>query len=116
MRWTAAAFVVVTAATLGCATTSNPTELLADSQAATRAADELGAGEHPEAALYLKLAQEQIDAAKVAIKDKKFEEATALLNRAGADAELAMELSKSIEARREADRLSEEVASLRAAP
>lgn len=115
MYWRSTAFVVVVAATMGCATASPPTQLLAESQAATRAADELGATDHPEAALYLKLAQEQIDAAKLLIEEKKYEGAEALLVRAAADAELAMQLSKSIDARTEADRLTQEVASLRGA-
>jgi hypothetical protein len=105
------------AALTACATVQAPTERLAQSQASLRAADELGATEDPQAALYLKLAREQIDAAKVIIDEKdddQYARADALLERAAADAELAMELARSNDARLEADRIMQDVAALRA--
>lgn len=107
--------VVVVAALAGCATTSISTEQLAASEGAARAAEEFGADKHPEAQLYLKLAREQLDEAKALIaKDKDLERVPMLLARAQADADLAIELSRSIEAKDEADRLAKEVAALRA--
>lgn len=106
------ASLVVAAA--GCATTSISTQQLAESEGAARAAEEFGANEHPEAQLYLKLAHEQLNEAKALIEKKKdLERVPMLLERAQADAELALELSRSIEAREEADRLAKEVAALR---
>jgi hypothetical protein len=104
--------VVVTAA-VGCATAPIPSEKLAATEGAARAAEEFGANEHPEAQLYLKLAQEQLDEAKSRIERKDMDRVPALLARAQADAELALELSKSIEAKEEAERLAREVAGLR---
>jgi hypothetical protein len=82
--------IAVAALLAGCA--SAPTKQLGESQAALRAAEEVGAGDHPEAAYHLKLAEDQIAAAKELMdgnrKDKRM--AKRHLQRAELDAELAI--------------------------
>lgn len=78
---------------LGCgASHPPPTQQLADVQSATRAAQELGATGAPQAQLHLKLAEEQMAKAKVAMDDDDNERAARTLERAKADAELAVAL------------------------
>ncbi len=67
-----------------------PTQRMADAQSAERSARELGAYDEPKAQLSLKLAQEQIAQAKVAMNDGENKRADSLLIRAKADAELAV--------------------------
>ncbi len=69
-----------------------PTQQMADAEAATRSASELGAGAEPRAQLHLKLAEEQMAQAKSAMKDDENESAERLLLRAKSDAELAVAL------------------------
>lgn len=79
---------------LGCAGHLPPTQQLADVEAASRSADELGAQQNPKAQLHIKLAQEQMALAKVAMEDDDNERAESLLTRAKADAELAIALTR----------------------
>lgn len=84
---------------LGCGGALPPTQELADAQAASRGALELGAQRHPRAQLHLRLAEEQIEEAKAAMEDEENERAASLLSRARADAELAVALSREESAR-----------------
>ncbi len=88
---------------LGCAGALPPTQQLADAQAASRSALELGAQGNPQAQLHLRLADEQITAAKAAMEEDEHERATSLLFRAKADAELAVALSREETARKQAE-------------
>lgn len=86
---------------LGCAGShSIPTQQLADVESANRSANELGAQNNPKARLYLKLSEEQLEQAKVAMKDDDNESADRLLMRAKADAELAVALTREADATR----------------
>jgi hypothetical protein len=104
------------ALSVACGSASTPTARLADAQSAVRAADEIGAERHPRAALHLKLARDQIAKARGAIAEGEDSEAARLLERAEADAELAVALARHgryrAEARRAADRAAELEASL----
>jgi hypothetical protein len=78
---------------LACAHSTVSPEALSQSEQPARAAEEAGADKVPEAALYLKLAREQIEAAKtMAAKDD--ERAGLMLARARVDAELALALAQ----------------------
>lgn len=80
---------------LGCAGGyPPPTQQMADVQSANRSATELGAQQHPKAELHLKLAEEQLAKAKIAVADDENEIADRLLMRAKADAELAIALTR----------------------
>lgn len=75
---------------------------LTDTQAAIRGAQEVDAGESPEAALHLQYAEEQLDRAR-ALADDEPERANRLLMRAEADAELAIALAEEQELRTDAE-------------
>lgn len=79
---------------VGCASHPAPNDQVASSLAAVRGAEEAGAAQVPEAALHLKLAQEQIDRAKQLIEDDDNKRAEDLAVRAYQDAELALALAR----------------------
>ncbi len=58
-----------------------------------RAAEGAGAPNVPQAALHLKMARDQINDAEALIKDGENDKATLVLDRADADAQLALELT-----------------------
>lgn len=83
--------LTVTAFTAGCASTPLRTEA---STSGIRAAEEVGAAKVPQASLHLQLAREELDKAKrLAANDEK-DQATSMLTRAEADAEIAVALSR----------------------
>jgi len=75
---------------------------MARSEASVRAAQEVGGQNDPQAALHLKLAQEELDQAKQLMNDGDNKRADYVLLRADADAELAVALARSATARVEA--------------
>jgi hypothetical protein len=92
--WAAAgASAVAIMGIAGCASTPVPNAKMASSEAAIRAAQETGSRNVPQAALYLKLAEEQVQTAKKLILDNDNKRAEYVLMRAQADAELAIALS-----------------------
>jgi len=83
------------------------------STSAIRAAEESGASNVPSASLYLQLAKEELENAKVlAAKDDK-EQAESMLSRAQADGELAVALSHGDADKKEAIQAIERVRQLR---
>jgi hypothetical protein len=91
--------------TLGCAGNHPPpTQQMADVQSANRSATELGAQSNPKAQLHLKLAQEQLERAKVAMQQDDNQTAEWLLRRAKADAELAVALTRDASAQTQASK------------
>jgi hypothetical protein len=93
------AILVVLASTIvACA--SAPTAQLGETEAAYRAAQEVGAAKQPDAAYHLKLAEDQIAAAKQLMdgdrKDKR--RARDLLEQAELDAEVAISTAKTADA------------------
>jgi len=97
----------------GCAGNQKvPTEALVDSQVSIRAAEEAGAVQVPDAARHLELAKEQTREARELLDDGKREEAALYLQRAEADAELAVALAREAPARAEAQRAKEQVQAL----
>lgn len=86
-----------------------PADRLASAEAAARSARELGAERDPKAALHLRLADEQIDQAKKLMKDEDNKRADLVLQRAGADAELAVMLAKETAAKAEAEKAQAKV-------
>jgi hypothetical protein len=84
----------------GCASTQNgpivavPSLGAEDSAGAIRAAEEVGAAHSPEAALHLELAKEQFEHSRHLTKADDRPEATRLLLRARADADLSLALTR----------------------
>jgi hypothetical protein len=99
----------------GCATAPVNSDRVVAVEGPIRAAQEMGATKVPEAALELKLAQEQSEQAKQAMKNGEKERADMLLLRAQADAELALALAKEGPLASQATTASEEVKALRKA-
>lgn len=75
----------------GCATAPLSTEA---ATSGIRAADEVGAGEVPQASLYLQLAREELAHAKELKESGDDDAAASMLARAEVDAELALALSR----------------------
>jgi hypothetical protein len=86
----------------GCASSPEPTERLVSAQAAMRAAQEVGANGNPQAQLHAQLAREELARAKKLIEDGDNERAERLLQRATADAELAVAVTRESKSRNEA--------------
>jgi pyridoxal biosynthesis lyase PdxS len=78
---------------LGCAHSAPPTQQVAGSLAAVRAAEEAGAADVPQAALHVKLAREQIAEAQKLMGEEKNAKAEDKAMRARNDAELALSLT-----------------------
>lgn len=78
-----------------------PTQPLADVQASQRGARELGANDVPQAQLHLKLAEEQASNARRLMNDGENERAATVLQRAKADADLALALTHEHRAKEE---------------
>lgn len=107
-----AGILIIGALTAGCA--SAPIELRTDSStSAIRAAEEVGANQVPAAALHLQLAKEELDRARVLADKGDKDEATSLLLRAEADAELAILLSRVQSEKADAELAMERVRQLR---
>ncbi|WP_437477486.1 DUF4398 domain-containing protein [Sorangium sp. So ce1014] len=92
-----------------------PNDQLAASQAAIRAADEVGAETDPQATLHLKLAREQLDKARQQMAAEENESALRLLERAEADAELALAIAKARSTQAQAQEALKQVEKLKQA-
>jgi hypothetical protein len=84
-----------------------PVDRLASTDAAIRSARELGAQSDPQAALHLKLADDQVAQARHLMRDGENRRATLILERAKSDAELAVMMTKERAAKSEATKAHE---------
>jgi uncharacterized protein YqfA (UPF0365 family) len=91
--------VITFGSLFGCASYPAPQQHMADSAAAVRGAEEVGAAAQPQAALNLKLAHEELARAKALMDVGKNEEADFMTSRAKADADLALALAREETAR-----------------
>lgn len=106
--------VVATLFFVGCGSSlPPPSDRLASAEAASRSARELGADKEPKAQLHLKLASEQIEEAKKLMADGDNKRADMVLQRANADAELAVWLAKESTAKGEAEKALDKVKGLK---
>ncbi|MGD8858921.1 MAG: DUF4398 domain-containing protein [Myxococcales bacterium] len=103
------------AALVGCGSYPAPTERMTTTEAAIRAAAEVGASNVPRAALHLKLAEEQTEKAERLIQDGYNQRAELTLKRAQADAELAIAIAKEAETLEEARKAQAKVQQMKAA-
>ncbi|HMI83771.1 MAG TPA: DUF4398 domain-containing protein, partial [Polyangiaceae bacterium] len=87
---------------VACGSVPPPHEREASSQAAIRTATEMNAQQVPQAALHLKLAQEQFEKGKALMNDGDNGRASYVLMRAQADAELALALARENKTRTDA--------------
>jgi hypothetical protein len=106
--------LAVTMVVAGCGgSVPAPSERLAQAESASRGARELGAESEPTAALHLKMASDQIKQAKDLMERGDNTRAEALLVRAQADGELAVQIAKAKRTRSEADEILAKVKSMR---
>jgi hypothetical protein len=108
--------VLMSAGVGACASTSPPYERVASSEAAIRGAREVGSEQVPQAALHLKLAEEEVQKAKALIRDGDNREASFALMRAQADAELALALARENKTRFEAQGVLEKARAIGGGP
>lgn len=102
--------VLFAATVAGCA--GSPALRTESSASAIRAAEEVGAGEIPRASFHLEAARDELAQANVLSEAGKDDEATSLLMRAEADAELAILLSREENEKKEAALAMERVRKL----
>jgi hypothetical protein len=96
-----------------CASGQLPQQQLMDTQAAIATTEELGGNEDPDAKLHLEYARDQLAGAKRLIARGDDEEANRMLARASADAELALELARTEQLRKQSKDAWNEVDELR---
>jgi pyridoxal biosynthesis lyase PdxS len=106
--------LLATFALAACAGQSQTTTHLAESMAAVRGAETAGAARIPQAALHLKLAQEEIKQAEDANDDT--ERSNSLALRAYNDADLALALTREADSRQQLASFSEAHPELVSAP
>jgi Domain of unknown function (DUF4398) len=82
-------------------------------QAAVLAAEQVGAQDQPKASLHLQLAREQVDEARKRAADGDESSANLLLDRAQADAELALQLSRTEQEQQNAQKAWEKIRELK---
>lgn len=102
-------FLVVPA----CASSTLPQQQLMDTQGAITSAEELKGGENPDAKLHLQYATEQLGVAKKLMDDGDKDEARRMLDRASADADLALTLARTEKVHKESKKARAEVDELR---
>lgn len=98
---------------VACSQSQVPAGKLANTRAAISAAEESGASNSPRSALHLKLAEDQLYKAERLMSEGQNEDAILYLNQAQADADLALSLARTEQAREEARRAAARVESLR---
>jgi hypothetical protein len=89
-----------------------PRNQLTASEAAVRAAEEVGAQSSPQSALHLKRAREQVDDGKTLIREGENERAEWVMRRAESDADLALSLAREENRRKKAAETKEDLVRL----
>jgi uncharacterized protein YqfA (UPF0365 family) len=106
--------VVVGILAASCVGAPPPHDKVASSEAAVRSAQELGGREVPQAGVYLELAQNELERGKALMRSGNNREAAAELDKARADAEVALALAKESKTRVAAQQAKARAQALRA--
>jgi hypothetical protein len=93
-----ASTALFTVLVVACGGSSLPPAKVADTQSSISAAAAVGADQNPQAALHLKMARDQLKQARLLLDDGKDDEARLVLERADADAEVALMLTREAQA------------------
>ena len=93
-----ASCALVTLAVAACGGSSLPPAKVGDTQSSISAAAAVGADQNPQAALHLKMARDQLKQAQGLLDDGKDEAARLVLERADADAEVALMITREAQA------------------
>lgn len=114
MRSMISLLIAAAAVATGCASGAPvPASTLANSRAAVRSAEEMGAGKDPTAALHLRLAHEELDSGRKLIMDGDQDRARLVLMRSEADANVALNRSREAQAKTEAQKSLDELRAIR---
>jgi len=97
---------------VACGGSSLPPARVADTQSSISAAAAVGADQNPQAALHLKMARDQLKQAQGLIDDGKDEEARLVLERATADADMALMITREAQASANVKKARSDVESL----
>lgn len=97
---------------VGCGSSAVPLDKLTDAKATARAAQEAGAQSTPQAALHLKMANDELASAQRALDDKDNDRARLLLNQAQADADLSLALARGAEEKQYAEQAQAKIDAL----
>ena len=97
---------------LGCGGASVPAGTVTETEASLKAAERMGADQNPQAALYLTYAREQMSRAAQLIDDGEEAAAVMMLERAQADAEVAMSLAREADVQRQVGETMERIEAL----
>jgi hypothetical protein len=89
---------VCTLLVVACGGSALPPAKVADTQSSITAAAAVGAEQNPQAALHLKMARDQLSQAQGLINDGKNDQARLVLERANADAEVALMITREAQA------------------
>jgi hypothetical protein len=98
---------------VGCGSAPVPHEKMAAAEAEMRAAEVGGARDVQQAALHLKMAQDQVAKAKKLIEDGETEEASLVLDCAQVDAQYALILAREEATKKEAEVAAKQVSELK---
>lgn len=109
-KWTIGTGLLIAVA--GCAGSAVPAGRVASTKSAIRAAEEVGAEETPKSSLHLKYARDQYEEAQQLAEEGREKRASWVLERAEADAELALALARESDARGQAEQALEQVREL----
>lgn len=93
-----AATILFTTCAVACGGSSLPPAKVADTQSSISAAAAVGADQNPQAALHLKMARDQLTEAQALIDSGKNDDARLVLERADADAEVALMITREAQA------------------
>jgi hypothetical protein len=99
-----------------CASSPPPNDKVAASAAAIRGAGEVGAGDVPQAALYLQMARDEFEQGRALMRHGDNHEAAQMLMRSQADGELALALARESKTRASALQAIARVQALRTQP
>lgn len=94
-----------------CSSTKPPTQKLAQTQAAIKQAEQVGAQDY--APLAIRSARQKLDKAQDLVKQKKYEKAKRVADESAVDAELAETKSLSEKAQKAVDELRESIQTLK---
>ena len=94
----ASSALLMTLLLAACGGSSLPPAKVADTQSSISAAAAVGAEQNPQAALHLKMARDQLKQGQALIDDDKDDEARLVLERADADAQLSLMITREAQA------------------
>jgi len=97
---------------IGCGGSSLPPARVAETQSSISAAEAVGADQNPQAALHLKMARDQLKQAQSLLNDGNDDEARLVSERASADAEVSLMITREAQASANVKKAQSDVESL----